>query len=81
MDINKFIEHIRDQYDFLDDDVIIDSDTEFKNLEDWDSLVALSIIAMIDEEYDVSISGDDIRNSSTVQDLMDLVIVRKVTKV
>jgi acyl carrier protein len=28
---------------------------------------------MVDEEYDVTIKGDDIRNSTTIQDLFNLV--------
>lgn len=43
------------------------SETKFKELEEWSSLTALSVIAMIDEEYDVKIKGDDVRNSQTVQ--------------
>ena len=73
----KFIEDFRDQFDLLDEDVIIDLSTEFKQLEDWDSLVALSIIAMADEEYGVRISGDDIRGATTVQDLLTLVEARR----
>ena len=46
---------------------------EFKALDEWSSLVALSIIAMVDEEYDVTIKGDDIRNSKTIEDLFNVV--------
>jgi acyl carrier protein len=49
------------------------STTNFKELEEWSSLLALSIIAMIDEEYDVKIKGDDIRNSTTIEELYNLV--------
>ena len=46
-------------------------DTHFKELEDWSSLVALSVIAMIDEEYDVSLKGDDLLKSDTIQELFE----------
>jgi thiol-disulfide isomerase/thioredoxin len=46
---------------------------EFKELEEWSSLTALSVIAMIDEEYDVKIKGDDVRNSQTINDLYEIV--------
>ena len=39
-------------------------------------MVALSIIAMVDDEYEVSIKGDDIRNSETVEDLFNVVSAR-----
>jgi len=76
MDSQKFIEQFKEQFDFLEDDVVIDSKTEFKNLDDWDSLVALSVIAMADEHYDVKISGDDIRGATIIQDLIDLISSR-----
>ena len=46
---------------------------EFHELEEWSSLIALSIIAMVDEEYDVALKGDDIKNAKTIQDLFNTV--------
>ena len=42
-------------------------------MDEWSSLVALSVMAMIDEEYDVQIKADEMRNSQTVQELYDIV--------
>lgn len=47
--------------------------TIFRDIEDWSSLGALSLIAMVDEQYNVSLTGDDIRKSTTIQDLYDIV--------
>jgi len=49
------------------------ADTEFKKLIDWDSMVALSLIAMVDSEYGVIIKGGDIMKSETVDDLFNVV--------
>jgi acyl carrier protein len=49
------------------------ADTEFKKLIDWSSMTALSVIAMVDEEYHVTIKGEDIRKSETVEDLFNIV--------
>lgn len=49
------------------------SETKFKELEEWSSLTALSVIAMIDEEYDIAIKGDDMRAANTVGDLFNIV--------
>ena len=68
MDIKEFVSNFADQFDDLDGSALT-LETEFKALDDWNSLVALSVIAMIDEEYDVTIKGDDIRNAKTIQDL------------
>jgi acyl carrier protein len=40
-------------------------------------LTALLLIAMVDSEYDVTLSGDDIRNSKTVQELFNVVASKK----
>lgn len=75
MEIKDFISNFADQFDDVDASALT-PETEFKNLEDWNSLVALSVIAMVDEEYDVTIKGDDIRNSKTIQDLYNVVSER-----
>ncbi len=75
MNLDQFIENFADLFDETDPDTI-QANTQFKNLEEWSSLVALSVIAMIDEEYDVEFRGDDIRGSSTVKDLYDIVETR-----
>jgi acyl carrier protein len=72
MEIKEFIENFANQFDDTDASVFT-ADTKFKEVEEWSSLTALSVIAMIDEEYDVTIKGDDIRKSTTIQDLFNLV--------
>lgn len=72
MELKDFIENFADQFD--DTDISeLKPETEFKELEEWSSLIALSVIAMVDEEYDVTIKGDDIRNSRTIEDLFNVV--------
>jgi len=75
MNLLQFIENFADLFDETDADTI-NATTQFKDLEEWSSLVALSVIAMIDEEYDVEFRGDDIRNSNTVEDLYNIVLSR-----
>ncbi|MCH3923912.1 MAG: phosphopantetheine-binding protein [Bacteroidales bacterium] len=50
--------------------------TKFKDLEEWGSLTALSIIAMVDEEFDKRITGADIRESDTIEDLYNKIIAK-----
>lgn len=71
-----FLENFANQFDETDASEITIK-TAFKDLEEWSSLLSLSIIAMCDEEYDVKIKGDDIRNAITVEDLYNIVIDRK----
>jgi acyl carrier protein len=51
----------------------IDKSTDFKNIDEWDSLVALSIIAMIDEEFEIRVTGSDLMKSKTIEDLYNLI--------
>jgi acyl carrier protein len=72
MSIDQFIENFKELFDETDPDTI-NATTQFKDLEEWSSLLALSVIAMIDEEYDVEFRGEDIRSSNTVEDLFKIV--------
>ncbi len=72
MELDKFIENFAEQFDDTDASEI-QAETVFKELDEWSSLIALSVIAMVDEEYDITIKGDDIRNSETVEDLFNAV--------
>ena len=72
MELNDFISKFAEQFDETDA-AEFKAETEFKALDEWSSLTALSIIAMVDEEYDITIKGDDIRNSETIEDLFKLV--------
>lgn len=76
MDIKGFIEHFAEQFDDTAVEVF-KPETEFKALDEWTSLTALSIISMIDEEYDVTIGGADIRNAKTIDDLYRVVESKK----
>lgn len=73
MDIKNFIENVAAQFEDTDANEFA-ATTEFKALEEWSSLTALSIIAMVDDEYDVALKGDDIRNSKTIEDLYNVVL-------
>ena len=75
MEIKEFINHFAEQFDDLDASVLT-PETEFKALDDWNSLVALSVIAMIDEEYDVTLKGNDITGADTIEDLFNIVSER-----
>jgi acyl carrier protein len=70
LDLNTFIEHFAAQFEDTDA-ATITANTVFRELEEWDSLIALSLIAMADEEYQVKLTGDDIRSSKTVAELFE----------
>lgn len=72
MELNSFVENFANQFDDTDASVF-KPETVFKELDEWSSLIALSVIAMVDEEYDVTLKGDDIRNADTIEALFNVV--------
>ena len=73
MTLDTFFELFCEELDETDIENI-NIKTDFKNIEEWDSLVALSIIAMIDEEFEILVTGSDMMKSTTIEDLYNLVL-------
>lgn len=72
MNLEKFVQLFAEQFD----DTAIEMFSPFtvyKDLDEWGSLVALSIISMIDEEFDKSITGSELRKVNTIEELYQLV--------
>lgn len=76
MDINEFIDKFAEIFDDTDRNEF-QANTKFKELDEWSSIMALNVIAMVDDEYDVLLKGDDIRSTETISQLFDIVKSRK----
>lgn len=76
MDINVFIANFAAQMEEIDPSLVT-AQTNFHEIDEWSSLSALTIIAMVDDEYGVKITGDEIRNSQTVEDIFNIVKAKK----
>lgn len=72
MEIQDFIAKFAEQFDETNVDKFFAS-TKFRELDEWSSLMALSIIAMVDDEYDVTLKGDDMRQAETIEELFNIV--------
>ena len=55
MEIKEFIENFAEQFDDTTVDVL-SVETKFRELDEWSSLIALSVIAMVDEAYGITIN-------------------------
>jgi acyl carrier protein len=77
MEINKFIENFLSQLEDVDDSNPITGETCFRDIHVFDSMDALSIIVMAEDEYNVKITGADIKNSQTFNDLFEIVKSKK----
>lgn len=76
MEIKEFIQNFAEQFEDTDASVFT-PETLFHDLDEWSSLVGLSLIAMIDDEYDVTIKGDELRAAKTINDVFELVKSKK----
>ncbi len=72
MELNEFVKLVAEQFEETPIDKFSPS-VNFREFDEWSSLISLSIIAMVDEEFDVQLKGDDIRNSNTIEDLYNIV--------
>lgn len=75
MELKDFIEKFAEQFDDVDVNTL-SAETKFREIEGYTSLVALLIITMIDEEYNVTVTGDDMKKQVTIGDLFNLVLSR-----
>jgi acyl carrier protein len=73
--LDEFVELFAEQFDDTDPSEITAS-TAFHDLEEWSSLIGLSVIAMVDEEFDVALKGNDVKDAVTVEDLYKNVIAK-----
>ena len=76
MGIDTFTDNFAGQFDDTDRSAFT-PETKFRDLAEWSSLIALSVISMVDEEYEVLLSGDDIRNAQTIQDIFNTIQTKK----
>lgn len=72
MELNEFVEKFAGQFDDTDPSEI-KADTRFRDIEEWSSLVGLSVIAMVDEEFDVLLKGEDMRQANTPEELYNII--------
>lgn len=73
--LEEFVALFAEQFDDTDASEIT-AKTVFHGLDEWSSLIGLSIIAMVDEEFEVALKGDDVKGSVTVEDLYNKVIAK-----
>lgn len=76
IEINDFIEKFSQEFAEVKPGEI-KADTVFRSLDEWSSMQALIIIAMIDEQYGVTLTAEDMKEVTTVQDIFNKVQSRE----
>ena len=72
MDKNEFLANFADQFDETDPNEI-QLDTKFHDLEEWSSLVGMTVLAMSKVSYGKSITGEELKKCVTVEDVYNLI--------
>lgn len=75
MEIKDFIENFADQFDDTDTSEI-QATTEFHELEEWDSLIALAVLNMTEKKYGKKITFDEMKKCVTVEDLFNVIAAK-----
>jgi acyl carrier protein len=72
MTLNEFVNAFAGEFDETPVEQF-KTDTVYKNLDEWGSLTALSIIALVMEGFEKKITGADLRSCNTIEDLYNLI--------
>jgi acyl carrier protein len=72
MNIQLLIDQIESEFEEVVPGTI-KPDSSFRELPGWSSMHALILIALIDNEYDILLTGAELKNLQTVQDLFDII--------
>lgn len=75
MEQKEFITNFAEQFDDTDASEI-QANTEFHELDEWSSLTGMGVIAMVKTIYGKTVTGKEIRECVTVEDLFNLVAAK-----
>lgn len=76
MEINEFIKNFVDQFDDLEL-ADVTPETVIRDLDEWSSMIGLSLLNMAEKSYGVQLTFDELRNSITVQNLFDSIVKKQ----
>lgn len=72
MELNEFVANFAEQFDDTDPSEIT-AETRFHDLDEWSSLIAMSVMALAKTQYGKTITGAEMRECETVENLFNLI--------
>ena len=72
MTLDEFVKAFAAEFDETPEEQFTPA-TNYRELDEWSSLTGLSIISMIDDTFDVGITGADLRKNATIEELYNLI--------
>jgi acyl carrier protein len=76
MEFDSFLEKFNEQL-MEDDPAVVKAETKFRDLGSWDSLTAMAVITMIEDEYQVKIDEPTFKSFKTVEDIYNYIASKK----
>ena len=58
---------------FEDDDLVIDRHLTAKDVQDWDSLMHVTLVLAVEKEFSIRLLSSEVTNLKTVGDFIDLI--------
>ncbi|NIG52084.1 acyl carrier protein [Chitinophaga sp. Cy-1792] len=77
MNLDQFIGNFKSVYD--KEPAVLEGTSQFRNIDGWDSMTELALIAMLDDEYNVNLDVKDLTAVNTVEELYQRVLQEKQT--
>ena len=78
MELDTFIKNFEEAVEDVEVGML-DGSIPFRSLEQWDSLAVLTVIAMVDSEYDVRLKAKELKQVETLAELHALVAAKQVS--
>ena len=72
MTLDEFVKAFAAEFDETPEEQFTPT-TNYRELDEWGSLVALSIISMVDDQMDIHITGANLRSCKTIEELYNLI--------
>ena len=72
MSLEEFVNRFAEEFDDTPKE-LFKAETRYRELDEWSSLSGLSIISMVDDEFDKQITGSDLRKAETIKDLYEII--------
>lgn len=76
IDVNEFTGLLEEEFDDIEKGVL-KPETSYRSIPNFSSMYALIIIAFIDNQFDVLLTGEDLKKAETIEDLYNIVKSKK----
>ncbi len=77
MDLQNFVDRLKEIFEDANPETI-KPEAKFREIEGFSSLSAFLIIGMVNEVYNVNLTGDDFRKLNTISDIFSIIKSKRV---